>query len=168
MPTIQRITPCLWFDDQAEEAARFYTSIFPHSRIVTISRYGEAGHEIHGRPAGSVMTVDFELDGQRFTALNGGPHFRFNEAVSLQVGCATQEELDHYWDSLSAGGDPEAQQCGWLKDRFGLSWQVIPDRMAEMMADPDEERRERVFSAMLEMKKLDFAPIERAYAGEPA
>jgi predicted 3-demethylubiquinone-9 3-methyltransferase (glyoxalase superfamily) len=163
MPTIQRITPCLWFDDQAEEAARFYVSIFPDSSIVTVSRYGEAGHEIHGRPAGSVMTVEFELDGQRFTALNGGPHFRFNEAISLQVGCATQEELDHYWDSLSAGGDPEAQQCGWLKDRFGLSWQVIPDRMAEMMADPDTARRERVFSAMLGMKKLDFAPIERAY-----
>ena len=165
MGRIQRITPCLWFDDQAEEAAAFYTSIFPNSRVVAISRYGEAGREIHDRPAGTVMTVAFELDGQRFTALNGGPVFTFNEAISLQVHCETQAEVDHYWEKLSAGGDPGAQQCGWLKDRYGASWQVVPAVLPEMLADPESEGSQRAMEAMLEMKKLDIATLERAFAG---
>jgi predicted 3-demethylubiquinone-9 3-methyltransferase (glyoxalase superfamily) len=126
MATTQRISPCLWFADQADEAARFYTGIFPNSRITATTRYGAAGREFHGQAPGSVMTVAFELDGQSFTALNGGPVFTFNEAISLQVKCATQEEIDHYWEKLSDGGDPRAQQCGWLKDRYGVSWQVSP------------------------------------------
>src|SRR3989454_5670705 len=126
MPSIRAITPCLWFDDQAEEAAKFYTGIFRNSRIVTMARYGKEGYEVHQRPAGTVMTVEFELDGQPFTALNGGPAFKFNEAISFQINCETQEEVDHHWNSLSEGGDERAQQCGWLKDKFGLSWQVVP------------------------------------------
>src|SRR5215510_6151307 len=133
MKVAQKIAPCLWFDTQAEEAARFYTSIFKNSRIVSISRYGEAGHEVHKMPAGTVLTVAFELDGQPFTALNGGPVFKFNEAVSFQVGCETQEEVDYYWERLSAGGDERAQQCGWLKDRYGVSWQVVPTVVVAMM-----------------------------------
>lgn len=163
----QRITPCLWFDHQAEEAARFYTSIFSNARIVDVTRYGEAGHEIHGKPAGSVMTVIFELDGQRFTALNGGPVFAFNEAISLQVDCATQAEVDHYWQALAAGGDERAQHCGWLKDRFGVSWQIVPSVLPELLADPDPARSQRVFQAMLQMKKLDTTQLRRAQAGEP-
>ncbi|MDE2584656.1 MAG: VOC family protein [Betaproteobacteria bacterium] len=162
---LQKITPCLWFDSEAEAAAHYYCSIFPNSRVLAVSRYGEAGYEIHGRPAGSVLTVAFELEGQGFTALNGGPVFTFNEAVSLQVNCATQEELEHYWNRLAAGGDPAAQQCGWLKDKYGLSWQVVPTVLATMMADPDESRRDRVMAALLQMKKLDFAALQRAYAG---
>jgi predicted 3-demethylubiquinone-9 3-methyltransferase (glyoxalase superfamily) len=161
----QPIIPCLWFDNQAEEAARFYTGIFKNSRLGTISRYGEAGYEIHGRPAGSVMTVEFELNGQPFTALNGGPHFKFNEAVSFQIMCQTQEEVDYYWNQLSQGGDPNAQQCGWLKDKFGLSWQVVPVAVNEMMSDPDREKAGRAMEAMLQMKKLDIAALERAYHG---
>jgi predicted 3-demethylubiquinone-9 3-methyltransferase (glyoxalase superfamily) len=165
MSTIQRIRPCLWFDDQGEEAARFYTGIFPNSRIVAITRYGEAGFEVHQRPAGSVMTVVFELDGQRFTALNGGPLFTFNEAVSLEIHCESQEEVDRYWERLGEGGDPAARQCGWLKDRFGVSWQVIPEGMDEMFEDPDSPGGRRVMEAMLGMKKLDIAELRRAYAG---
>jgi predicted 3-demethylubiquinone-9 3-methyltransferase (glyoxalase superfamily) len=160
-----RITPCLWFDNQAEQAADFYVGIFPNSRIVQVARYGEAGHEIHGRPAGSVMTVDFELDGQPFTALNGGPLFRFNEAISFQVDCATQADVDHYWDKLSADGDPEAQQCGWLKDRYGVSWQIVPAVLRKLLGGADPARWERVMQALLQMKKLDIAQLERAYAG---
>ncbi|HET7110500.1 MAG TPA: VOC family protein, partial [Gemmatimonadales bacterium] len=126
MATLHPIAPCLWFDDQAEDAAAFYISIFPNSKIVSVARYGEAGKETHGRPPGSVMVVEFELNGQPFTALNGGPVFTFNEAVSFQLYCETQEELDRYWEKLGAGGDPKAQVCGWLKDKFGLSWQVVP------------------------------------------
>lgn len=159
------ITPCLWFDDQAAQAADFYVGIFPNSRIVQVARYGEAGHEIHGRTAGSVMTVDFELDGQPFTALNGGPLFRFNEAISFQVDCATQAQVDHYWDKLSAGGDPEAQQCGWLKDRYGVSWQIVPAVLRKLLDGADPARSERVMQALLQMKKLDIAQLERAYAG---
>ncbi|HEU5303648.1 MAG TPA: VOC family protein [Gemmatimonadales bacterium] len=166
MTSTQPITPCLWFDTQAEEAARFYTGIFRNSRIGKISRYTEAGHEVHGRPAGSVMTVEFELNGQPFTALNGGPHFTFNEAVSFQIMCNTQEEVDHYWNKLSQGGDPNAQQCGWLKDKYGLSWQVIPTALIEMMSDPDKEKSGRAMEAMLKMKKFDIAELERAYEGE--
>jgi predicted 3-demethylubiquinone-9 3-methyltransferase (glyoxalase superfamily) len=165
MATLQRIRPCLWFDHQAEEAARFYTGIFPSSRIVNITRYGSAGFEIHHRPAGSVMTVVFELDGQRFTALNGGPEFTFNEAVSLEIHCATQEEVDHYWERLSEGGDPAAQQCGWLKDRFGLSWQVIPEGMDELFQDAGSPTAQRAMESMLRMKKLDIAELRRAAAG---
>ena len=165
MVTTQRISPCLWLDDQAEEAARFYAGIFRNSRIVAVTRYGSAGFEIHGRPAGSVMTVVFELDGQSFTALNGGPVFTFTEAISLQVHCATQEEVDYYWEKLSAGGDPKAQQCGWLKDRFGLSWQVVPNGMEEMLADPESAGAQRAMNALLRMKKLDVAELRRAYAG---
>jgi predicted 3-demethylubiquinone-9 3-methyltransferase (glyoxalase superfamily) len=165
MLTTQRITPCLWFDDQAEEAATLYTSIFPGSRIVTVSRYGEAGREVHGRPPGSVMVVAFELEGQAFTALNGGPVFKFNEAISLQVSCRTQEEVDHYWEKLSRGGDEQAQQCGWLKDRYGLSWQIVPVALMEMMADPDPVKAGRVMQAMLQMKKIDIKGLRQAYSG---
>lgn len=163
MPTLHRITPCLWFDTQAQEAALFYTSIFPNGRIVSTLRYGEAGHEIHGKPAGSILTVVFELDGQRFTALNGGPLFTFNEAVSLEVRCDTQEEVDFYWDRLTDGG--EASACGWLKDRFGLSWQVTPAALDDLLGDPDYEKTERVMTALLQMKKLDLAALERAHRG---
>lgn len=162
---IQKITPCLWFDTQAEEAAQYYCDIFPNSRILSISRYGEAGHEIHGMPAGSVLTVAFELDGQAFTALNGGPVFKFNEAISLQVNCDDQEEVDRYWDRLSAGGDETAQQCGWLKDKYGVSWQIVPAVLADMMADADQRKTERVMTALLKMKKLDIVELKRAYAG---
>ncbi|HEY0970724.1 MAG TPA: VOC family protein [Gemmatimonadales bacterium] len=165
MAGIRRITPCLWFADQAEEAARFYSSIFPNSRVTAVSRYSDVGSEIHGRPPGSVMTVAFELDGQPFTALNGGPIFTFNEAISFQVFCDTQEEIDHYWDRLSDGGDPSAQQCGWLKDRYGLSWQVVPEGMDEMLADADSPGARRVMAAFLPMKKIDMAEIRRAHAG---
>jgi predicted 3-demethylubiquinone-9 3-methyltransferase (glyoxalase superfamily) len=160
-----RIVPCLWFADQAEQAAQFYTSIFKNSKISSITRYGTAGFEIHKRPAGSVMTVDFELDGQRFTALNGGPVFTFNEAVSLQVMCETQEEVDAYWDKLTAGGDPKAQQCGWLKDKFGLSWQVVPEGMQEMLSDPESPGAARAMNAMMQMKKIDLGALKRAYDG---
>ena len=162
----KRIAPCLWFDDQGEDAARFYTSVFPNSKIVAISRYGEAGREVHGRPPGSVLTVAFELDGQPFTALNGGPVFKFNEAVSLQVFCDTQQEVDFYWDKLRAGGDEKAQQCGWLKDKFGLSWQVVPVAMLDMLVDPDYAKSQRAFAAMMKMKKLDIAALKRAFEGE--
>ena len=162
---LSKISPCLWFDTQGEEAVRFYTGIFKDSKITAIARYPAVGQEIHGKPAGSVMTVVFELEGQSFTALNGGPLFKFNEAVSLQVECETQDELDYYWENLSAGGDPAAQQCGWLKDRFGLSWQIVPRIMAEMMTDPDSPKAQRVFQAMLQMKKLDIAALQRAFAG---
>lgn len=164
MPSVQRITPCLWFDTQAEEAVRFYMSVFKNSRIVSISRYGEAGHEVHGMPAGTVLTVAFELDGQAFTALNGGPVFRFTEAISLQVGCETQEEVDYYWERLSAGGDERAQQCGWLKDRYGLSWQVVPTVLIAMIQDPDRARADKAMTAMLQMKKLDIDKLKQAVA----
>ena len=162
MASIQRIAPCLWFDHQAEEAAKYYTGIFKNSRIVAISRYGEAGYEIHRRPAGSVMTVAFELEGQPFTALNGGPLFKFNEAISLQLYCESQDEVDYYWERLTVGGDPKAQQCGWLKDRYGMSWQVVPRVIAEMMKQSGE-RADRVMTALLQMKKLDIATLKRAY-----
>ena len=162
---LQKISPCLWFDNQAEEAANFYTSIFENSRVVTITRYGEAGHEIHGRPAGSVLTVEFELDGQAFTALNGGPLFKFSEAISLQVFCLDQAEIDYFWEKLSAGGDPSAQQCGWLKDRFGLSWQIVPAGLSQMLNSGDYAQSERVMTALLEMKKLSIAGLQQAYKG---
>ena len=165
MPISSKISPCLWFDHQAEEAANFYVSVFKSGKLLNITRYGSAGFEIHGRPSGSVMTVDFELDGVRFTALNGGPVFMFNEAVSFQIICETQADVDYYWDALTAGGDPKAQQCGWLKDKFGLSWQVVPSGMEEMLADPQSEAASRAMTAMLQMKKLDIAALRRAYEG---
>jgi predicted 3-demethylubiquinone-9 3-methyltransferase (glyoxalase superfamily) len=157
--------PVVRFDDQAEQAARLYTGIFKNSRILRITRYGKAGFEIHGRPAGTVLTVEFELDGQKLTALNGGPAFKFNEAVSLEVHCETQDEIDYYWEKLSAGGDPKAQQCGWLKDKYGLSWQVVPTLLTEMLTNEKSEKSQRAFAALLQMKKLDIAALKRAYNG---
>ena len=162
---LSKISPCLWFDNQAEEAARYYCSIFKHSKVLSISYFGEAGHETHGRPAGTVLTVEFELEGQTFTTLNGGPAFKFNEAVSLQVFCDTQDEIDYYWNKLSVGGDPAAQQCGWLKDKYGVSWQIAPSVLAEMFADTDTKKTGRLMQAMLPMKKLDLAALKRAYDG---
>ena len=156
---------CLWFDDQAEERPSSIPAIFKNSRILEIARYGEAGREVHGKAPGTVMTVAFELDGQPFTALNGGPQFTFNEAISLQINCETQAEVDHYWEKLSAGGDQAAQQCGWLKDKFGVSWQVVPTVLPEMLTDPDSEKSQRAMQAMLKMKRLDIAALRRAYAG---
>ena len=164
VPKGGRLTPCLWFDTQAEEAARFYTGIFRNSRVKEITRYTAAGFETHGRPAGSVMTVAFELDGHAFTALNGGPHFKFTEAISFEINCDNQKEIDYYWDKLGAGGDPSAQQCGWLKDRFGLSWQVVPRMMADLFKKPGPAA-DRAMTAMLRMKKLDIAALERAARG---
>lgn len=163
MALVQAITPCLWFDDQAEEAAGLYTAIFPKSRITEIARFGRASHERYREREGKVMTVAFELDGRPFTALNGGPVFRFNEAVSLQVHCETQDDVDYYWEKLSEGGDPKAQQCGWLKDRYGLSWQVVPRVLIEMILDPDSAKAERATQAMLAMKKFDIAALKRAH-----
>jgi predicted 3-demethylubiquinone-9 3-methyltransferase (glyoxalase superfamily) len=156
------ITPCLWFDDQAEPAAKFYTGIFKHSKILNVARFPEAGQEVHGKPAGSVMTVEFELDGQKFTALNGGPLFKFSEAISLQVDCKCQEEVDYFWEKLGAGG--QDSQCGWLKDKFGLSWQIIPRQLNELMADKDPAKSARVMQAMLKMSKLDIATLQKAHA----
>jgi predicted 3-demethylubiquinone-9 3-methyltransferase (glyoxalase superfamily) len=160
-----KISPCLWFDDQAEQAAQFYTGIFKNSKITAVSRYGETGQEIHGRPAGSVMTVAFELNGQSFTALNGGPIFKLTEAVSFQIECETQDEIDYYWEKLGAGGDPEAQQCGWLKDKFGLSWQVVPKVLPQLLSDSSSPGAQRVMSTLLKMHKLDIAALQRAFAG---
>ena len=163
MTTIQPISPCLWFDTQAEEAANFYVSIFENSRILRTLRYSEAGQEIHGKPAGSVLTVEFELNGQRFVALNGGPEFKFSEAVSFEINCETQQEIDHYWNRLSEGG--EEGSCGWLKDKYGLSWQVTPAILNEMLQDDKDEKTQRVMDAILQMKKLDLAAIQKAYIG---
>jgi predicted 3-demethylubiquinone-9 3-methyltransferase (glyoxalase superfamily) len=156
---MQKITPCLWFDTEGEDAANFYTSVFPNSRILDIARYGSAGP----RPEGTVMTVSFELDGQEFVALNGGPDFTFSEAVSFQVSCKDQEEVDEFWSKLSEGG--EEGPCGWLKDRFGLSWQIVPTALPELLGDPDHEKAQRVMEAMLKMKKIDIDELERAAAG---
>jgi predicted 3-demethylubiquinone-9 3-methyltransferase (glyoxalase superfamily) len=162
MATLARISPCLWFDNQAEVAAKFYVGIFKNSKITSTTRYTDVGREIHGRPAGSVMTVVFELDGMEFTALNGGPIFKFNEAVSFQIFCDTQKEIDYYWEKLSAGGDEKAQVCGWLKDKFGLSWQVVPRILSKLMASPDKAKAGRTMNALLKMKKLNIAELEDA------
>jgi predicted 3-demethylubiquinone-9 3-methyltransferase (glyoxalase superfamily) len=159
-----KIVPCLWFASEAEEAARFYTGIFPNSRIGKIARYGKAGFETHGQKEGTVLTVQFELAGQSFTALNGGPIFKFNEAVSLQIMVDDQKELDFYWDKLTAGGDPKSQVCGWLKDKYGLSWQVAPKKIVEWLGDTNE-KSERAMTALLKMRKLDIAALEKAYNG---
>ena len=160
---MSKITPCLWFDDNAEEAVRFYLSVFKGSRSGTVARYGDAGAQVSGRPKGSVMTVTFEIEGQEFVALNGGPVFTFNEAVSFQVHCETQEELDHYWNALSAGGDAQAQQCGWLKDRYGVSWQIVPTVLGKMLKEADAEKTNRVMQAVLQMKKIDIKTLQQAY-----
>lgn len=160
------IVPCLWFDDQAQEAAEYYTGIFLGSKITAVSHYPDVGQEEHGKAPGSVLMVEFSLGGQKFTALNAGPQFRFTEAISLQVICDTQDEIDYFWDQLSAGGDPAAQQCSWLKDRFGLSWQIVPRWMIEVLTDKDPERMKRAFVAMLKMKKLDLAELKAAADGK--
>ena len=160
--TAKKITPCLWFDTQAEEAAKFYASVFKNSKIGKISRYGKEGFEVHGKKAGTVMTVEFELEGQKFLALNGGPHFKFNEAVSFQVPCETQEEIDYFWSTLAKDG--EEGRCGWLKDKFGLSWQVFPRALPEMLTDGNSETAQRVMRSMLQMRKIDLAALKRAQA----
>jgi predicted 3-demethylubiquinone-9 3-methyltransferase (glyoxalase superfamily) len=159
----QQITPCLWFDRNAEEAVNFYITVFRNSKILHVVRYGKAGQEIHGGRLGAVLAIDFELDGQKFSCLNGGPLFKFSEAISFQIPCETQEEVDYYWSALTKGGNES--DCGWLKDKFGLSWQVFPARLLEMLRDPDREKADRAMSAMLKMSKIDLATIERAYAG---
>jgi predicted 3-demethylubiquinone-9 3-methyltransferase (glyoxalase superfamily) len=159
--TAKKITPCLWFDTQAEEAAKFYASVFKNSKIGKISRYGKEGFEVHGKKAGTVMTAEFEIEGQKFLALNGGP-FKFNEAVSFQVHCETQQEIDYFWSKLAEGG--EEGPCGWLKDKFGLSWQVIPKALPEMLMDENSETAQRVMRSMLQMRKIDIAALRRAQA----
>ena len=160
---MQKISPCLWFDDKAEEAAKFYTSIFKESKIGDVIRYGKEGYEIHGREEGTVMTVEFEIEGQKFLVLNGGPIFKFNEAISFQVYCETQEEVDYYWQKLSEGGDEKAQQCGWLKDRYGVSWQIVPTVLLKMLKDKDTKKSDRVMKVMLQMHKLDINILRQAY-----
>jgi predicted 3-demethylubiquinone-9 3-methyltransferase (glyoxalase superfamily) len=159
---MQKITPFLWFDDQAEEAAKFYTSVFKNSGVGKITRYGEAAEKAAGRPAGSVMTVEFELEGQKFTALNGGPVFKFNESISFVVNCDTQEEVDYFWEKLTADGGKEVE-CGWLRDKYGLSWQIVPTVLIEMLQDKDHEKAERVMKAMLQMQKIDIKALKEAY-----
>ncbi len=160
------IAACLWFDTQAEEAAKFYVSVFKNGKLGKISRYGKAGQDVHGKKEGSVMVVEFELNGQKFTALNGGPQFKFDEAVSFQVMCDTQEEIDYFWSKLTEGG--QEGPCGWLKDKYGLSWQVVPSVIPMMMTDPDGQKSDRVMNAFLKMKKLDLETITRAYEGQGA
>ena len=165
MPIKARITPCLWFDDQAEAAVNFYLSIFKNSRITQVTRYSEAGKEFHGRKPGTVLTVGFELDGQPFTALNGGPQYHFTEALSLQIDCKDQAEVDYFWEKLSQGEGAKAMECGWLKDKYGLSWQVVPDGLMDMLADPDPAKSGRAMMAMMGMVKFDIAAIRMAYEG---
>ncbi|MBI4275607.1 MAG: VOC family protein [Rhizobiales bacterium] len=160
--TAKMIMPCLWFDTEAEAAANHYVSIFKNSKIGKTSRYGKEGKEIHGKEAGSVMTVEFEIEGQKFVALNGGPHFKFNEAVSFQILCETQAEVDFFWNKLAQGG--QEGPCGWLKDKFGLSWQVVPTVLPEMLKDENAEKAQRVMKAMLQMRKLNIAALKRAQA----
>jgi predicted 3-demethylubiquinone-9 3-methyltransferase (glyoxalase superfamily) len=163
----QQITPCLWFDTQAEEAAKFYVSVFKNGRIGTVSRYGNEGQDIHGKPAGSVMAVEFEINGQTFVGLNGGPHFKFDEAVSFQIPCETQEDVDYFWSKLTADGGQEGP-CGWVKDKFGLSWQVVPNVLKQMLMDPDVSKSDRVMKSFLQMKKFDIAELKRVYEGKAA
>ncbi len=159
---MQKITSCLWFDTKAEEAAAFYVSIFKQSKIMRVTRYDQASAEVSGRPEGSVLTVEFEIEGQPFTALNGGPLFKFTEAVSFVVNCETQAEVDHYWEKLSEGGDERAQQCGWLKDKYGVSWQIVPTILATLLTDADKAKAGRVMATMLRMKKLEIEPLRNA------
>lgn len=164
MASVQKLTPCLWFDGQAEDAARFYVSIFENAKLGKVSRYGQEGFDVHHQPEGKVMVAEFTIEGQNFVALNGGPQFKFSEAISFQVSCDTQEEIDHYWSRLTADGGQEGS-CGWLKDKFGLSWQIIPSTIGSMMTDPDPAKPQRVMKAFMQMRKLDLAELQRAYAG---
>ena len=168
MAILQKITPNLWFNDQAEDAVKFYTSIFKNSGIGRITRYGKAGKEIHGMQEGTVMTIEFILEGQQFTALNGGPAFKFNEAISLVINCDTQYEIDYYWDRLTPGGDEKSQVCGWLKDKYGVSWQVVPVAITDMLIDSDQAKTDRLMSEILKMKKLDLEQLKHAFEGVPA
>ena len=163
---MQKISPCLWFDNNAEEAVQFYVSKFKNAKIGNVTRYGKEGYEIHKKKEGTVMTIDFEIEGQKFLALNGGPVFKFNEAISFQIYCDTQEEIDYYWEKLTEGGDKNAQVCGWLKDKFGVSWQVVPLVLIKMLQDKDSNKTERVMKAMLQMHKLDINALTKAYQGE--
>jgi predicted 3-demethylubiquinone-9 3-methyltransferase (glyoxalase superfamily) len=172
MPIAQKITPNLWFNNNAEEAVNFYVSVFSqregvskNSQVEKISRYGKEGFEVHGQKEGTVLTIEFQLAGQLFVALNGGPDFKFNEAISFIINCEWQEEVDYYWEKLSEGGDEKAQVCGWLKDKFGISWQIIPTILPEMLTDTDAEKSQRVMKEVFKMKKLDIATLERAYNG---
>lgn len=160
-----QITPHLWFDTNAEDAVNFYTSIFKNSKIKTVTHYTDAGYEIHKMKAGTVMVIEFELDGNPYIALNGGPLFKFNESISFIVPCKDQEEIDYYWEKLGQGGDPAAQQCGWLKDKFGLSWQIVPEIMGDIMTGKDQKNSDNVMNAMMKMKKLDIAKLKAAYEG---
>ena len=162
----QKINPCLWFDTEAEEAARFYCSVFKNSRIVTVNRYVDEGQEVHGKEAGSVMAVEFEIDGQRFAALNGGPQFKFTEAISFQVHCDDQQEVDYFWEKLTEGGQEIA--CGWLKDKYGLSWQIVPEELFRMLMDPDAGKVKRVTRAFMQMTKFDLAELKQAFDGKAA
>ena len=159
---MQKITPFLWFDNQAEEAVKFYVSVFKNSKVLKTTHYDEAGAQASGRQKGSVMTVAFELDGQQFTAINGGPHFKFTEATSFVVNCDSQEEVDHFWNKLTEGGDAKAQMCGWLKDKYGLSWQIVPGVLQDLLSGPDQGKSQRVMQAVLQMKKLDIARLQQA------
>lgn len=163
--TMKKISTTLWFDNQAEEAALFYTSIFKNSSIGKISRFGKEGFEFHGKPEGSVMTVEFDIEGMSFVALNGGPIFKFTEAISFTIDCKTQEEVDYYWEKLGEGGDPQYQQCGWLKDKYGVSWQIVPEALGRLMSDPDVEKAKRASQAMFTMKKFDIKALEGAFNG---
>ena len=160
---MQRISPCLWFDNNAEEAVQFYVSIFKNSKIGNVTHYGKEGYDIHKKKEGTVMTIDFEIEGQKFLALNGGPIFRFSEAISFQIYCETQDEVDYYWDKLTEGGDKNAQVCGWLKDKFGVSWQVVPNVLVKMLQDKDSKKTENVMRVMLQMQKLDINVLTKAY-----
>src|SRR6266540_6545956 len=160
---MQKISPCLWFDNNAEEAVEFYVSIFKNSKIGNVTHYGKEGYEIHKKEEVTVMTIDFEIEGQKFLALNGGPIFKFNEAISFQVYCETQEEVDYYWEKLSEGGDEKAQQCGWLKDKYGVSWQIVPVVLTKMLQDKDAKKSQRVMKALLQMRKLDIKTLTQAY-----
>jgi predicted 3-demethylubiquinone-9 3-methyltransferase (glyoxalase superfamily) len=160
---VQKIVPFLWFDKQAEEAVKFYSLIFKKSGIGDVTRYGKEGYEVHGMEEGTVMTVDFEIEGQKFVALNGGPVFKFNEAISFQVLCETQDEVDYYWEKLSEGGDRKAQQCGWLKDRYGVSWQIVPKALIKMIQDKDIKKSQKAVKAMLQMQKIDIETLRQAY-----
>jgi len=160
---MQKISSCLWFDNNAEEAVQFYVSIFKNSKIGNVTHYGKEGYDIHKKKEGTVMTIDFEIEGQKFMALNGGPIFRFNEAISFQIYCETQDEVDYYWDKLTEGGDKNAQVCGWLKDKFGVSWQVVPNVLVKMLQDKDSKKTENVMRVMLQMQKLDINALTKAY-----
>jgi len=166
MSSLQKITPNLWFDNQAEEAAVFYTSIFKHSEIKRVTRYGKAGFAVHGREAGTVMSVEFILENQHFFALNAGPKFRFNESISFIINCDTQDEIDYYWEMLSYDGDPEAQECGWLKDKFGVSWQIVPTIIHDMLLNPDSSKTQHMMNELYRMKKVDIAQLKEAFESD--